>query len=411
MINPFENRIADFPLLSQLENGKKLIYFDNGATAQRPSSVIEAVDHYYRTENANPHRGAYHLSEQSTVAYESAREKTAAFIGAPSVEEVIFTRNSTESLNLVAYSYGLSQLKKGDEIVITILEHHSNLVPWQMVAEKTGAILRYVYAAKDGTITVDDFKKVLSPKTKLVGVTQMSNAWGNILPVKEITQLAHEFGAVVVVDGAQSTPHMKINVADLDCDFFVLSGHKMLAGMGAGVLFGKKELLEKMQPFLYGGDMIEYVTEQTTTYAPIPSKFEAGTQNVAAAVSLSAAIDYYKTLDMDDLEHYERDLTAYAVERMEQIPHIAIYGTKDFSRRGPIISFNIEDVHPHDVSTILDNEGICIRAGHHCAQPLMQFMGVSFTCRASFAFYNTFEEVDAFCEALKSVRKWMGFGS
>lgn len=411
MKNPFENRVEDFPLLAQKENGKRLIYFDNGATAQRPRTVIDSIDQYYRTENANPHRGAYRLSEQSTAVYEGTRVKTAAFIGASSPDKIIFTRNATESLNLIAYSYGLNKLKSGDEIVITILEHHSNLVPWQMVAQKTGAILKYVYAAADGTITVDDFEKVLSHKTKLVGVTQMSNAWGNILPVKEITQLAHKMGAVVVVDGAQSIPHMAIDVQDIDCDFFAFSGHKMLAGMGAGVLYGKREFLDGMPPFLYGGDMIEYVTEQETTFAPIPAKFEAGTQNVAAAASLSAAIDYYGTLDMKALEDYERELTRYAVEKMEEIPHISVYGTKDFNRRGPIISFNIEDVHPHDVSTILDNAGICIRAGHHCAQPLMQFMEVGFTCRATFAFYNTKAEVDIFCDALKSVRKWMGFGS
>lgn len=400
----------DFPILSIDINGKKLVYLDNGATTHKPKSVIQAITDYNEKINGNPHRGAHYLSVAATDAYEGAREKVKNFIGAGKASEIIFTKNATESLNLIAYTYGMAFIQPGDEIVVTISEHHSNILPWQMVAKAKNAVLKYMYINKEGRLTEEEYKEKITDKTKLVAVAQMSNVLGTIYPVKDIVEYAHSKGAVVVVDGAQSVPHMKVNVTDIDADFFVFSGHKALAPMGIGVLYGKEELLLKMPPFLRGGDMIEYVTEQDSTFAELPFKFEAGTQNVEGAVALCAAIDYLEAVGMDNIAEHEKELTEYAISKMKEIPYVTIYGPRDMNSRGGIISFNIEGVHPHDVASIVDSYGVAVRAGHHCAQPLMKYLGIQASSRASFYFYNTFEEVDKFIESIKSVRKWLGYG-
>ncbi|MTK11721.1 MAG: cysteine desulfurase [Clostridiaceae bacterium] len=400
----------DFPILSIDINGKKLVYLDNGATTHKPKSVIQAITDYNEKINGNPHRGAHYLSVAATDAYEGAREKVKNFIGAGKASEIIFTKNATESLNLIAYTYGMAFIQPGDEIVVTISEHHSNILPWQMVAKAKNAVLKYMYINKEGRLTEEEYREKITDKTKLVAVAQMSNVLGTIYPVKDIVEYAHSKGAVVVVDGAQSVPHMKVNVTDLDADFFVFSGHKALAPMGIGVLYGKEELLLKMPPFLRGGDMIEYVTEQESTFAELPFKFEAGTQNVEGAVALCAAIDYLEAVGMDNIAEHEKELTEYALSKMREIPYVTIYGPRDMDSRGGIISFNIEGVHPHDVASIVDSYGVAVRAGHHCAQPLMKYLEIQASSRASFYFYNTFEEVDKFIESIKSVRKWLGYG-
>lgn len=400
----------DFPILSVKVNGNDLIYLDNGATAQKPIPVMEAVRNYNENYNGNPHRGAHYLGITSTDAYEGAREKVRKFIGAKKCSEIIFTRNATESLNLIAYTYGIDFLNKGDEIVIPISEHHSNILPWQMISKIKGVVLKYMYTDKDGMLTEEEYKSKITNKTKIVSMAQMSNVLGTKYPVKEIIKYAHEKGAVVVVDGAQSVPHMKVDVCDIDADFFVFSGHKMLSSMGIGVLYGKEALLLKMPPFLRGGDMIEYVTEQEATFAELPYKFEAGTQNVEGAVSIGAAIDYLNSIGLDNIEAYEKELTKYALERISEIDWVTVYGSNNVEHRGGIISFNVKDVHPHDVSTVLNNYGVAIRAGHHCAQPLMGYLGIQSSSRASFYFYNTHEEIDKFIVALKQVRKWLGYG-
>jgi len=401
----------DFPILSQTVHGKPLVYLDNAATTHKPSSVLDAMRNYYHMHNGNPHRGAHYLSVMATDAYENTREKTRKFINAKSAKEIIFTRNATESLNLVAYSYGMNFINQGDEIVLCISEHHSNIVPWQQVAKTKGATLKFMYLNSDFRLSMDEVKEKITDKTKFVGIAQMSNVLGVIYPVKEIAEYAHSKGAVVLIDGAQSTPHIKVDVRDIDADFFVFSGHKMLAPMGIGVLYGKEELLEKMPPFLMGGDMIEYVQEQETSYAELPFKFEAGTQNVEGAVGLSAAIDYLEEIGLDNIHEYELELTAYALEKMSEIPYIKIYGPKDIENRGGAISFSVEGCHPHDVASIVDTYGVAIRAGHHCAQPLMKFLGAPATLRVSFYFYNTKEEVDVFIDSIKNARRWLGYGS
>ncbi|MHC6180480.1 cysteine desulfurase [Clostridium sp. JNZ X4-2] len=400
----------DFPILSIKVEGKDLVYFDNGATTQKPLSVIKAVEHYNENLNGNPHRGAHYLGVTSTEAYEGAREKVRKFIGAEKSSEIIFTRNTTESLNLIAYSYGLNSINKGDEIVIAISEHHSNILPWQMVVKAKGAVLKYMYVNEDGRITEEEYKNKITDRTKIVSIAQVSNVLGTKYPVKDIVKYAHEKGAIAIVDGAQSTPHMKVDVSDLDADFFVFSGHKMLASMGIGVLYGKEQLLLKMSPFLRGGDMIEYVTEQNATFAELPFKFEAGTQNVEGAVSIGAAIDYLNSVGLDNIEAYEEELTEYALRKISDIDYVTVYGPKDVKNRAGIISFNVKGVHPHDVATILNSYGVAVRSGHHCAQPLMKHLGIQASSRASFYFYNTYEEVDKFIEALKNVRKWLGYG-
>lgn len=400
----------DFPILSIKVNDRDIVYLDNSATSQKPKAVINAIKEYNEKINGNPHRGAHYLSVAATEAYENAREKVRKFIGADKSSEIIFTRNTTESINLIAYAYGMTYVKPGDEIVIAISEHHSNILPWQMVAKAKNAILKYMYLNEHGILDENEYKSKITDKTKIVAIAQMSNVLGTIFPVKEITKYAHSKGALVIIDGAQSAPHMKVDVRDLDADFFVFSGHKMLGPMGIGVLYGKEEILLKTPPFLTGGDMIEYVTEQDATFAELPYKFEAGTQNVEGAVGLAAAIDYLESLGLDNIEEYERQLTSYALDKLKEIPYVNLYGPKDVNLRGGIISFNIADVHPHDVASIIDNYGVSVRSGHHCAQPLMKFLRIQASCRASFYFYNTFEEVDKLIDSIKHVRKWLGYG-
>lgn len=401
----------DFSILSSESNGNKLVYLDNAATTQKPKKVLEAIENYYKNLNANPHRGAHILSVLATEAYENARDRTREFINAKKPCEIIFTRNATESLNLLAYSYGMTFIEEGDEIVIAISEHHSNLIPWQMVAKARKAKLIYMYVDKEGRIPKEEIESKITEKTKLVAVAQISNALGVIHPVKLIIDKAHKVGAKVIIDGCQSVPHMKVDVQDLDADFLVFSGHKMGAPMGIGVLYGKEELLDKMPPFLYGGDMIEYVMEQEASFAELPYKLEAGTQNVEGAVGLHAAIDYIEEIGFDVIKAREDELTKYALEKMNEIPYIKIVGPKNMMDRTSVISFEVAGVHPHDVSTILDNYGVAVRAGHHCAQPLMRHLGINSTSRVSFYFYNSKEEVDIFIESLKKVRKWLGYES
>lgn len=391
----------DFPII---ENNN-IAYLDSGATTQKPKQVIEAMEHYYEFDNANPHRGAYKLSIEATEMYDDARQKVAKFINAKDSTEIVFTRNATESLNLIAYSYGMNNIKKDDKIVISIMEHHSNLVPWQNVCKKNNAKLEYMYINEDGLIPQEEIDKKIVPGVKIVGITQVSNVLGTINPVKEIVKKAHEVGAIAIVDGSQSTPHMKVDVQDIDADFFVFSGHKMLSAMGIGVLYGKKNLLEKMSPFLFGGDMIEYVYEQDTTFAPVPTKFEAGTQNVGGAVSLGAAIDYLNDIGIDNVEKMEKEIVKYAMEELAKLDFIDVYGPKDLSKRASVISFNVKGVHPHDVASVLDSENVCIRSGNHCAQPLLRYMGLDSTCRASFYIYNTKEDVDRLIIALNKTEK------
>lgn len=404
--------LKDFPLLKMKMNGKQIAYLDNGATTQKPEQIIQAICGYYGGCNANPHRGAYALSVKATEIYENARVRTAKFINAARPEEIIFTKNATEALNLVAYSYGLSNVKAGDEIVITITEHHSNLVPWQFVAKTTGATLKYIYLEKDGNLSEEDIETKITEKTKIVAVTQVSNVLGLKNDVKKIVKKAHSVGAVAVVDGSQSVAHMKVDVRDIDCDFFAFSGHKMLSPMGIGVLYGKYDILDAMPPFLRGGDMIEYVEEQDTTYAELPAKFEAGTQNVGGAAGLTAAIDYLETITFDRIEAIEKDLVDYALPQLRELPYIELYGcdtTRD--NKTGTIAFNVKDVHPHDVASILDSYGVAIRAGHHCAQPLHRYLGQNASCRASFYLYNTREDIDRWIDALKKVRGVLGYGA
>lgn len=396
----------DFPLLMQ----NKIIYIDNAATSQRPQCVIDAEGDFYKNYNANPLRGLYSLSVEATEVYENAREAVRKFIGAEKSNEIIFTRNTTESLNLVAYSYGLSNVKKGDEIVVSIMEHHSDLLPWQMVAKTCGAELKFIECSKDGSIDLEKVKELITSRTKIVAMTQVSNVLGREYPVKEIAKLAHEKGAVMVVDGAQSTPHMRVDVTDLDADFFAFSGHKLLAPMGIGVLYGKEELLEKMPPFLSGGEMIDSVTRTSAVYAELPHKFEAGTVNAAGAAGLKAAIDYIEKVGFDYISEREIALTSRAIEKMKKIPHVNIIGSENADEHTGIVTFTIDNVHPHDISEILAADGIAVRAGHHCAQPLLTHLGLNSTARASFAFYNTEDEVDKFTDSVATIRERMGYG-
>ena len=396
----------DFPLLMQ----NKIIYIDNAATSQRPQCVIDAEGDFYKNYNANPLRGLYSLSVEATEVYENAREAVRKFIGAEKSNEIIFTRNTTESLNLVAYSYGLSNVKKGDEIVVSIMEHHSDLLPWQMVAKTCGAELKFIECAKDGSIDLEKVKELITSRTKIVAMTQVSNVLGREYPVKEIAKLAHEKGAVMVVDGAQSTPHMRVDVTDLDADFFAFSGHKLLAPMGIGVLYGKEELLEKMPPFLSGGEMIDSVTRTSAVYAELPHKFEAGTVNAAGAAGLKAAIDYIEKVGFDYIGEREIALTSRAIEKMKKIPHVNIIGSENADEHTGIVTFTIDNVHPHDISEILAADGIAVRAGHHCAQPLLTHLGLNSTARASFVFYNTEDEVDKFTDSVATIRERMGYG-
>ena len=391
----------DFPLL---EN-RDIAYLDSGATTQKPKEVIEAIKKYYENSNANPHRGAYSLSIEATEQYENTRTKIAEFINARHREEIIFSKNATESLNLIAYSYGMDNLKKDDEVVISIMEHHSNLVPWQKVTKATGSKLNYMYINENYEISDEEIESKITDKTKIVGITHVSNVLGTINNVKKIIKYAHKKGAIVIVDASQSIPHMKIDVQELDADFLVFSGHKMLAPLGIGVLYGKREILNNMTPFLMGGDMIEYVYEQETTFAPLPNKFEAGTQNVEGVIGLGAAIDYIQKIGYDKIQEKENEVIKYARQELSKLNYLKLYLTPNSQNHSSVISFNINGVHPHDVASILDSENVCVRSGNHCAQPLMRFLGIDSTCRASFYFYNTKEDVDKLVTALNKAYK------
>lgn len=391
----------DFPIFKN----RDIAYLDSGATAQKPQIVIDAINNFYDKFNANPHRGAYTLSVEATAVYEDTRAKIAKFINAKHPEEIIFSKNASESLNLLAYSYGLDNLKKGDDVVISIMEHHSNLVPWQFVTQKTGSELKYMYINDEFELSKEEIESKITDNTKIVGITHVSNVLGTINNVKEIIKYAHKKGAVVIVDASQSIPHMKIDVQDLDADFLVFSGHKMFAPLGIGVLYGKRELLNKMNPFLMGGDMIEYVHEQKTTFAPLPNKFEAGTQNVEGVVGLGAAIDYINSIGYDKIQEHDREIVEYAREKLPKLDYLDIYMTPNAENHSAVISFNIKGVHPHDVASILDSENVCVRSGNHCAQPLMRFLGIDSTCRASFYIYNTKEDVDRLVAGIEKAYK------
>lgn len=388
----------DFPIL----NNEKIVYLDSGATTQKPVQVIQAVEEFYKKYNANPHRGAYTLSMEATEIYENTRNKISKFINARYSEEIIFSKNATESLNLIAYSYGMDNLKKDNEVVISIMEHHSNLVPWQKICKATESNLKYMYLNENFEISKEEIEKKITDKTKIVGITYVSNVLGTINKVEEIIKYAHKKGAIVILDASQSIPHLKLDVQKLDADFVVFSGHKMLAPLGLGIMYGKKEILNKMSPFLMGGDMIEYVYEQETTFAPLPNKFEAGTQNVEAVVGLGSAIDYINNLGYDKIQEIEKEIISYARQELSKLDYLTLYMPKNQENHSSVISFNIKGVHPHDVASILDSKGICIRSGNHCAQPLMRFLGIDSTCRASFYFYNTKEDVDKLVEGLKA---------
>ncbi|WP_263698103.1 cysteine desulfurase SufS [Bacillus thuringiensis] len=392
-----------FPILDQKVNGKQLVYFDSAATSQKPIQVIETLERYYKEYNSNVHRGVHTLGTKATDAYEGAREKVRKFINAKSMEEIIFTRGTTTALNTVAASYGLENVKEGDEIVISYMEHHSNIIPWQQVAKKTGATLKYLPLQPDGTISLEDVRQTVTSNTKIVSIMQVSNVLGTINPVKEIGAIAHENGAIMVVDGAQSTPHMKVDVQDLNCDFYALSAHKMCGPTGIGVLYGKKELLNNMEPIEFGGEMIDFVDLQESTWKELPWKFEAGTPIIGNAIGLGAAIDFLEEIGLHNIEKHEHELAQYALERLSEVDGVTIYGPK---HRAGLVTFNIEDVHPHDVATVLDVEGIAVRAGHHCAQPLMKWLKASSTARASFYLYNTKEEIDTFVESLIKTKEY-----
>lgn len=402
MTNVFKN---DFEIL----HDDKYIYFDNAATTQRPKQVINAVSEFYRTINSNPLRGLYKWSVESTNAYENARRKVAEFIGADDPSEIIFTRNSTESINLIARCWGLSNIKESDNITVTILEHHSNLLPWQMVSKVTGASLTFIECSPDGEISDEEILNKIPSNTKLVSAAEVSNVLGVRLPIEKMSKRAHEVGAVMVVDGAQSAPHKPVDVKALGADFFVFSGHKIMAPMGIGVLYGKLDLLEAMPPFLLGGEMIESVSRYDAVYAPVPEKFEAGTVNAAGAVGLAAAIDYIKNIGFDIISQREEKLCRLMIEGIKTIPYTQYFGSRTPETHSGIVTFNIESCHPHDVSSILDTENICIRAGQHCAQPLHEYLGIPASARASMYFYNDESEVERFLEALKKVRSWLGY--
>ncbi|ODG90410.1 cysteine desulfurase [Gottfriedia luciferensis] len=392
-----------FPILNQEVNGHPLVYLDSAATSQKPVQVIEAVANYYKEYNSNVHRGVHTLGTKATDAYEGARDKVRKFINASSIEEIIFTRGTTTAINTVAASYGRTNLKAGDEIVISYMEHHSNIIPWQQVAKTTGATLKYIPLEEDGSISVEQAKATINSNTKIVAIMYVSNVLGSINPVKEIAAIAHQNGAIMLVDGAQSTPHMKVDVQDLDCDFYAFSGHKMCAPTGIGVLYGKKHLLENMEPIEFGGEMIDFVDLQDSTWKELPWKFEGGTPIIAGAVGLGAAIDFLTEIGMDNIEKHEHEIANYALEQLSTVEGVTIYGPK---HRAGLVTFNVEDVHPHDVATVLDVEGIAVRAGHHCAQPLMRWLKVSATARASFYLYNTKEDVDAFVRGLVKTKEY-----
>lgn len=394
----------DFPILDQIVNDEPLVYLDNAATTQKPTQILEAIAAYYEKDNANVHRGVHTLAERATAAYEAARERVRSFIHAASTKEVLFTRGTTTSLNWVA-RYAENVLQPGDEVLISVMEHHSNIIPWQEACKKTGARLIYAYL-KDGMLDFADFRSKLTEKTRFVALAHVSNVLGVVNPIKEIAELVHQANALLVVDGAQSVPHMKIDVQDLDVDFFAFSGHKMLGPTGIGVLYGKEELLERMSPVEFGGEMIDFVYEQETTWKELPWKFEAGTPNIAGAIGLAATIDYLDKIGMETVHQYEQELIAYAFPKLQAVEGLTIYGSEDLAQRSGVISFNLAGLHPHDVATALDYEGVAVRAGHHCAQPLLSYLGVAATVRASFYLYNTKADCDKLVEALQKTKEF-----
>ena len=394
----------DFPILDQIVNDEPLVYLDNAATTQKPKAVLEAVNRYYQEDNANVHRGVHTLAERATASYEAARETVRRFINASSTKEVLFTRGTTTGLNWIG-RFAEEILEEGDEVLVSIMEHHSNILPWQEACQKTGAKLVYAYL-KDGGLDLEDFREKLTDRTKFVSITHASNVLGVINPIQELAQLAHEKGAIMVVDGAQSVPHMKIDVQKLDADFFVFSGHKMAGPTGIGVLYGKEHYLNQMSPVEFGGEMIDFVYEQSATWKELPWKFEAGTPNMAGAIGLAAAIDYLEAIGMDAIEHHEQDLIAYVFPKLQAIEGLKIYGSQDLAKRSGVISFNLGNLHPHDLATALDYEGVAVRAGHHCAQPLIQYLEVPATARASFYLYNTKEDCDKLVEALIKTKEF-----
>ncbi|MCO6017115.1 cysteine desulfurase [Carnobacterium divergens] len=400
----------DFPILFQEINDEPLVYLDNAATSQKPQQVLDALKTYYQRDNANVHRGVHTLAERATAKYELARQKVKTFINAKETAEVLFTRGTTTSLNWVAKSFGEANVNEGDEIVISYMEHHSNIIPWQQLAKKQKATLRYIELTPTGELDLASAKKLITAKTKIVAITHVSNVLGVVNPIAELTEIAHQVGAVMVVDGAQSVPHMAVDVQQLDVDFYAFSGHKMLAPTGIGVLYGKRSLLEKMEPIEFGGEMIDFVYLEDSTWKELPWKFEAGTPNIAGAIGLGAAIDYLTEVGMEDIHHYEQELVAYVVPKLQEIPGITIYGPTDPAKRTGVITFNLEGVHPHDLATAMDMEGVAVRAGHHCAQPLMNYLEVNSTARASFYFYNTKSDADTFIKALLATKEFFTNG-
>lgn len=400
--------IKDFPILEQQVNGKRLAYLDSTATSQKPKQVIDALSDYYERYNSNVHRGVHTLGSLATDGYEGARETVRRFIHAKYFEEIIFTRGTTAAINMIAHSYGDANVGEGDEIVVTQMEHHANLVPWQQLAKRQGATLKFIPMAEDGTITLEAVRETVSERTKIVAIAHVSNVLGTINDIKAIAEIAHEHGAIISVDGAQSVPHMKVDVQDLNVDFYSFSGHKMLGPTGIGVLYGKREHLNQMEPTEFGGDMIDFVDLYDSTWTDLPTKFEAGTPLIAQAIGLQAAIEYIESIGFDTIHEHEQALTTYAYEQMSQIEGIDIYGPSKDKRAG-IITFNLKDVHPHDVATALDTEGVAVRAGHHCAQPLMKWLNVSSTARASFYIYNTKEDIDQLVEGLKQTKEFFSY--
>jgi len=392
----------DFPILSREVHGKPLVYLDNAATSQKPRQVIDALVRYYETYNANIHRAVHALGEEATNAYEEAREKTRRFINASDAESIVFTRNTTESINLVAYSWGRANIREGDEILLTQMEHHSNLIPWQQLAKEKGATVRYVPVTDQGTLELNGVENLFDARTKMMAMPHVSNALGTIIPVEKIVAEARRQGVMTLVDGAQAAPHLPVDVQAIGADFYAMSSHKMLGPTGVGVLYGRREMLEEMEPFLGGGEMIKKVTYEGATWNDLPWKFEAGTPNIADVIAFGAAIDYLEGLGMENVRQHEAEITSYALDRLAKLPDITLYGPMDVAQRGGVVSMNFKDLHPHDVGTVLDQHGVAIRAGHHCAQPLMRTLGVSGTARASFYLYNTPEEVDVLVDALQA---------
>ncbi|HEX5564995.1 MAG TPA: cysteine desulfurase [Sporosarcina sp.] len=395
-----------FPILDQEINGHPLVYLDSAATSQKPRQVIEAINDYYAFDNANVHRGVHTLGNRATDHYEGAREKVRKFINAKSTQEVIFTRGTTTALNMVAQSYGRANVGEGDEIVITHMEHHSNIIPWQQLAKEKGAVLKFVVLEEDGTLSLDKVREAVTDRTKIVSIMYVSNVLGTMNPIKEITEIAHAHGAVMVVDGAQAAPHLKLDVQKLDCDFLAFSGHKMCGPTGIGVLYGKKELLNEMEPVEFGGEMIDFVGLYESTWKELPWKFEGGTPIIAGAIGLGAAIDFLEEIGLDQIERHEHELAGYAMEKMSSMDGLTIYGPHDPKKRAGIVTFNLDNVHPHDLATVLDMNGIAVRAGHHCAQPLMKWLECSATARASFYVYNTKEDVDRLVEGLRIAKEY-----